>query len=386
MRPPVSSALASADPHGDGADDLLRALLSAGGQADASGLPSRPGLNFATPDSLALTTHPAIRNAALAGLGHHGPSTHALEMRLAAFLKLPAALTFRSGDAAIRQVLRSFLVPGDQVIVDCAAPPAMAEAVLAARAHLHRSPAGSVAGVERRLSRLARQPRKGRLVIAVPAVSAQASRVADLAELSDLASHHGATLIVDVTHDLGAIGPAGGGMAEVQGCTGRADILLGSFDRSFAASGGFAAFRDPALSQACGQAEALSPVNASVILAALDLIASAEGSRRRRNLHGLVLRLRNHLMADGVKVMGQPSPFIPILLPAETALPRTALLESAGPRLALVQAPVVPLHAPRWHVHLTAAHSPADIDDLAELIRDVSRAFDRSPASIRVPA
>ncbi|MGB3251212.1 MAG: hypothetical protein WBB13_18825, partial [Tabrizicola sp.] len=100
----------------------------------------------------------------------------------------------------------------------------------------------------------------------------------------------------------------------------------------------------------------------------------------------LSLRLRNHLMADGIRPMGKASPFVPILLPLLTALPRTALLESAGPRVALLQSPTVPLHAPRWRIQLTAAHSPADIDDLAELIRDVTRAFDRRFVHPRVPA
>lgn len=365
--------------------------------------PPRLALNFASFDYLALAAHPAIRTAALAALGRHRLTATAptdrqglaapvltLESHLAEFLHLPAAAVFPSGSEAIRLTLGALLRPGDCVIVDGGAHPAMADAVLAARAALHRSPPASVEGIERRLVRLARQPRSGRLFIAVPAVSAHASRIPDLADLSALARTYGATLIVDSTHDLGALGPTGGGMAEIQGCLGRIDIMLGSFARTFGAAGGYAAFRDPSLKSALCQTRwrttPMSPVNASAILAALDLVSGSEGRRRRRNLHGLSLRLRNHLMADGVKVMGKASPFVPILLPARTALPRTALLESAGPRVQLLQAPVVPLHAPRWRIALSAAHGPADIDDLAELVRDVTRAFDRKPIQARVPA
>jgi glycine C-acetyltransferase len=364
---------------------------------------SRPGMNFAMQDYLALASHPAVRAAALASLGHHrlaapGPAPRhgltapvlALETRLASFLGLPAATTFASGSEAIRLTLQTLLRPGDEVIIDSDAHPAMFESVLIAKAHLHRSPSGLLEGVERRLNRLVRQHRRGRLVIAVPAVSAHGSRLAELAELAALARLHGAVLIVDVSHDLGAMGQTGVGTAEIQGCIGRVDIVLGSFAKTFAASGGFAAFRDPALKSAlhAGQwrTTALSPVNASAILAALDIVSGPEGKRRRRNLHGIALRLRNHLMADGVKVMGKASPLVPILLPHLTALPRTALLESAGPQVTLLQAPSVAAHAPRWRIQLNADHSPADIDDLAELIRDVTRAFDRQPARTRVPA
>lgn len=361
------------------------------------GPPLRLGLNFAAQDYLALTLHPTLRSAALDALGlpcilSSRPGLTApvldLEARMSTFLDQPAALSFRSGIEAIRLTLGTLLRPRDDVILDAGAHPAMAKTVLAAGAQLHRSPAASVAGVERRLSRLARQPRRGRLIIVTPAVAGHTSRIADLAELCALARTHSALLIVDTTYDLGAIGPTGGGLAEIQGCTSRIDIVLGSFFRTFGAVGGYAAFRDPDLMSAVRalRTPALSPINASVILAALALVTGEEGRRRRRNLHGLSLRLRNHLMADGIKVMGQASPFVPVLLPAKTALPRTALLESAGPRIVLLQAPTVPLHAPRWSIQLSAAHGQADIDDLAELIRDVTQAFDRMPVRTRVPA
>ena len=357
------------------------------------------GLTFTVQDYLGLSSHPAVRSAALGALGTHRllsprvgltDSVLVLEDGLAAFLKLPAAVTFPSGAEAIRQTLRSLLRPNDHVIVDSAAHPAMFETIQLSPSHLHRSPSASVDGVERRLTRLARLRHRGRLIIAVPAISAHGSKVADLADLCALARQHQALLVVDATHDLGALGLSGGGVAEIQGCRERIDILLGSFAKTFGAGGGFAAFRDPAhktaLCQSPAQTTALSPVNAAAIHAALEIISSPEGHRRRRNLHGLSLRLRNHLMADGIRPMGKASPFVPILLPALTALPRTALLESAGPRVTLLQVPTVPLHAPRWRIQLTADHSPADIDDLAELIRDVSRTFARSPTRAGVPA
>lgn len=362
----------------------------------------RLGMNFALQDYLGLAAHPAVRSAALAALGQHrlaapGPAPRlgltapvlALETRIAAFLRLPVATTFASGSDAIRHTLRAILRPEDDVIVDSDAHPAMFETVLLSRARLHRSPAASVDGVERRLSRLARQPHRGRLVIAVPAISTHGSRIAELAELAALARPHDALLIVDVSHDLGAMGQSGGGVMEIQACLGRVDVVLGSFAKCFGAAGGFAAYRDPALKpvlrQGQWQTTALSPVSAAAILAALDIVTAPEGRRRRRNLHGIALRLRNHLMADGIKVMGKASPLVPVLLPAPTALARTALLESAGPLVTLLQAPSVAGHAPRWRLQLTADHSPADIDDLAELIRDVTRAFDRKPAPQAVP-
>jgi glycine C-acetyltransferase len=389
-----------------GADRLL--VLPGGAAAAASTVfdpkdHRTPGLNYATQDYLALAAHPALRSAAMAALGQHRlcpPGTApclgltapvlALEERIAAFLQLSQAVTFPSGAEAIRATLHTLLSPGDDVIVDAGAHPAMFETVLAARARLHRSPAASLDGVERRLRRLSSRPGRGRVWVAVPAISAHGSAMADLAELSALCHSHGAGLIADVTHDLGSMAQGGGGVMEIQGCMGRIPVVIGSFAKCFGASGGFAAFHDQSLVDRlrgghAGQwrTAALSPVNAAAILAAFDLIDSPEGRRRRRRLHGNALRLRNHLMADGLRVMGQPSPLVPVRLSPLTALPRTALLESAGPRVTLLRAPIVAAHTPRWRIQLSSDHGAADIDDLAELIRDVTRAFDRPVRTFR---
>ncbi len=358
-----------------------------------------PGLNFAAQDYLGLAAHPALRGAAIAALGQHrlvasGPTVPTisltLEDRIARFLALPAAVTFPSGAEAIRATLHMLLRPGDDIIVDTGAHPAMMETVLTTRARLHRCPAGSVDAVERRLRRLTRQHRRGRLYVAVPSIAALTSVIADLAELTSICAAYAAALIVDVSHDVGCIAQGGRGVMEVQGSLSQVDVVLGSFAKSFGAPGGFVACRDPALRDLIRQSgpgqrrtSPLSPVFAAAILAALDIVDSAEGRRRRRRLHGNSLRLRNHLMADGLRVLGQPSPLVPVLLPPITALPRTVLLHSAGPVVPLLQAPLVAGRTPRWRIQLSADHSPADIDDLAELIRDVTRAFDRPARTLR---
>ncbi len=345
----------------------------------------RLGLDFATEDYLGLARHPAVLASASADSEpDHRPKdcpVTAPQSLLAAHLQLPAVLTFASGAEAIGETFAALLSPDDDVLVDSGAHPAMFTAILAARAGLHRFPSGSLDAAERRLLRLARQPRRGRLIVAVPAVSAAGSRVADLAGLSALTRHSGALLVADVSQDFGALGQDGGGVMELQGCLGRIDVVLGSLGKCFAVAGGFAGFRDPALAAAVRRRMTPSPlpVDADRLLTATRIVFSPEGRRLRQNLHGIALRLRNHLLADGARVLGAASPFVPILLPPATALPRTALLASAGPSVTLLQAPQVSPHAPRWRVELNARHSPADIDDLAELIRDVNRAFDRVP-------
>jgi 7-keto-8-aminopelargonate synthetase-like enzyme len=215
----------------------------------------------------------------------------------------------------------------------------------------------------------------------VSAVSTYGSRVADLAELSALARAFDATLVADVTHDLGAMGQSGRGVMEIEGCLGRVDVVLGSLGKCFGAPGGFVAFDDPDLGrrmrQRARRGAGLSRVNTAAILAGLALIDSPEGRRRRLRLHGCTLRLRNHFFADGIAAMGQASPIVPVALTALTATEQAALLQSAGPIVPLVTTPLVSPRLPRWRILLNADHGTADIDDLAELVRDVTRTFGR---------
>jgi glycine C-acetyltransferase len=340
------------------------------------GLPR--GLDFTVPDPLGLAQHPALRAAAAkvqAAPFSPGPACAALDARLARFCHLPAALTFASGGEAVHATLGALLGPGDEVIVDAGLPPAYAAAVHAARARLHLCPPASVEAVERRLLRL---PRQARRFVCVPALSDLASLTADLGDLVALAVAQGATLIVDVSQDLGTLGLSGRGLAEVQGCLGQIDVLVGGVSGSFGVAAGIAAVRDPSLLARLRPARSpatLAPILAGALLAALELVDSDEGRRRRRRLHGNSLRLRNHLMAEGLRLLGQPGPCVPIPLPPGQAERMTALLASTGPRVPLITAPFVGRHHPRWLVRLSSDHSPADIDNLAEVIVDVTRAL-----------
>lgn len=351
--------------------------------------------NFGVQDYLALAADPRLRAAAMAArvaqAGIAGSLVTSVEEKVARLLHLPDAIAFASGTDAIRASLQALVSPGDSVILDAGANSAMFETVFTSQARLLRSPPGSVEGVERRLHRLFATRPQGRVWVAVPAVSAFASTVADLTGLSALCRHYGAGLIVDVSHDLGAMGSGGGGVIELQGCRMRADLVVGSFAKTFGAAGGFAAFRDPVLkarilarTSQSRRTIGLSPTGAATILAAFEIILGTEGRDRRQRLLGNSLRLRNHLMAEGLPAMGQPSPFVPLRLAAGCAVSCTTLLESAGLVVGLIQAPLVGRHSPRWRLTLSADHDLADIDDLADLIRDVTRILARSRTRVRV--
>lgn len=348
------------------------------------------GINFASQDYLSLSQHPALHAAVGVSAGRCGLHANgspplmglstpliALETRVAQFLRLPEAAVFASGAEANRAAVRTLIRAGDHVVIDAGAHSAFFEAARAITRHVHRTPPASADAVERRLRRLHRENPKAGLLVVTSAVAAFSADIPDLAVLADLCREHGATLLVDVAHDLGAMGPTGRGVLELQAVLARVDVVTGSFAKCFGSNGGFVASRDPALKPALrfsragqGGSSALSPLQAAVILAAFDIVESPEGAVRRQRLMANVLRLRNHLMADGFVLMGRSAPFVPVRLESlPIARQITAAVEAEGALVTLLENPAVAGHAPRWRLQLMADHSTAEIDHFANLAR-----------------
>src|SRR4028118_628414 len=90
-------------------------------------------------------------------------------------------------------------------------------------------------------------------------------------ELQAICHEWGATLLVDVAHDFGALGPRGTGSVGAQQMLGKVDLVMGAFSKTFASNGGFLATRSPAVRQYVRVfggphifSNAISPVQAGV--------------------------------------------------------------------------------------------------------------------------
>jgi 8-amino-7-oxononanoate synthase len=63
----------------------------------------------------------------------------------------------------------------------------------------------------------------------------------DVASVSELCRAHGARLMVDEAHGVGALGPTGTGACELFGVQDDVDLRMGTFSKSLASCGGFIA-------------------------------------------------------------------------------------------------------------------------------------------------
>jgi glycine C-acetyltransferase len=346
------------------------------------------GVNFGSQDYLSLSSHPAIMAAAKDAIDRFGVHsagsatlmgntvlTHELEENLADFLGYDDCIVFPTGWAAGYGVIKTLVRDTDYIVIDRLAHASLMEGARNATRNVFSFRHLSNEDVASRLERIRRKHSAAAILVVTETAFSMDSDVPDLKPLIDICRHWGATLMVDAAHDLGAIGPGGLGFIEQQGLTGQVDILMGSFSKTFASNGGFVACNHRALRMAlrfgCGPAtfsNAMGPVQAAVVLKALDIVRSPEGDRRRERLMDNSCRLRDRLSAAGFKVLGEPSAIVPTIL-GNAALSRltTRYALENGAIVNLVEYPAVSLNTCRWRLQVMADHTAQQISQLVDV-------------------
>lgn len=355
---------------------------------DRAGRPAH-GVNFASQDYLSLSAHPAIVAAAqqtAAARGVHSAGSAALmgltdltielEQMMAAWLGYEDATVFPTGWGAGYGVIKALVRPTDHVVIDMLAHACLMEGAQAATPHVHPFAHLSARGLDSRLARIRREHPEAGILVVTESLFSMDSDTPDLAHAIQACRMHGATLVVDCAHDLGCLGPDGLGHLAAQGVLGEVDIVMGSFSKTFASNGGFVASSHPALKLAlrytCGPqtfTNAISPIQAAVVLKALEIVRSEEGRERRTRLLDNINYLRSRLAAGGFVTLGAPSPIVPAML-GDSALSRLICSEvlRAGALVNLVEYPAVSRNTSRFRLQVMADHTEADIDEFCDIL------------------
>lgn len=163
-----------------------------------------------------------------------------------------------------------------------------------------------------------------------------------------------------------------------------ADIIIGSFSKTFGSNGGFIAVKTKAAAEYLKYysathtfSNALSPVQAASVLAALNIVRSEEGRMLRRKLMDNILYLRAQMTKAGLETLGDPSPIVPVRLGLE-GVGRFASrhLMALGGIANLVEYPAVPQGGARFRFHVMASHTRADIDQVVAVLTKAMHSAD----------
>ncbi|CAG2102135.1 unnamed protein product [Medioppia subpectinata] len=164
-----------------------------------------------------------------------------------------------------------------------------------------------------------------KIVIIVEGVYSMEGSIANLPELIRLKKKYKCYLYVDEAHSIGAIGPNGRGITDFYGCDPNdIDLLMGTFTKSFGASGGYIAGprhvidRIRAYTQSAYATNMSAPIAQQIISVVKVLIGETDGTdgiERINRLSENTKYFRKRLKEMGFIVLGHPeSPVIPILL------------------------------------------------------------------------
>jgi 8-amino-7-oxononanoate synthase len=215
------------------------------------------------------------------------------------------------------------------------------------------------------------EPRRTAL-LATDGVFSMDGDLAPVPELARCARTHDAWLLVDDAHGLGVIGEQGGGVLEHFALGSEAvPVLLGTLGKAFGSFGAFVAGSAALIELLIQKARpylyttALPPPVAAASRAALAIVRGE--SWRRARLQALVRRFRAAAQGFGVSLLESTTPIQPVLLGSPVAaLSAQRALAAAGYWVVAIRPPTVPAGSARLRVTLSAAHSEAQVEALAQ--------------------
>ena len=339
-------------------------------------------------DYLGLSTHPRLVAAATTAASEWGLGARAsrllagttiwhtrLERALADWFGAEDAIVFPSGYLTNLGTLGALLSSDDLVIVDRLVHASLLDAARASRATLkvfHHNDAAHLAQL------LSRTPSGRRRLIVTEGVFSMDGDLAPLRDLLAVVEAHEAMLYVDDAHGAFVLGEQGRGTPAALGVSHARFLYMGTLGKALGCQGGFLVGPSPLIEWLRNRARpfiystALATPLAAAAVEALQVLR--DEPQRRRQLHERVDRLRTQLARHGASTIHVPSHIVPIHL-GETprALEIAQRLFEQGHWAPAIRPPTVPQGTARLRLSLSALHTEAHIDSLAQLLADELR-------------
>jgi 8-amino-7-oxononanoate synthase len=358
--------------------------------ADPAG--PRPLLAFCSNDYLGLAAHPAVAEALVRGVravgagsgasalisGHHRAHER-VEERFAALLAphIPRcrALLFGTGYLANTATIAALADREAAIFSEALNHASLIDGVRLSPAARHIYPHADLAA----LGAMLRASTARQKIIVTDAVFSMDGDLAPLPQLLALAEEHGALLMVDDAHGFGVLGPRGAGALAHFALRSENLVYVGTLGKALGVSGAFVAAHANVIEWLVQRGRpyvfstAPPPALSYGLEAALDIATGVEGDALRGALAGHVARLQ-----AGLRV----APWCP--LPSTTAIQPIVIGDNAGTMdaaaalfergiwVAGIRPPTVAEGSARLRATLSAAHTPAQVDELIAALNALS--------------
>ena len=335
---------------------------------------------------LGLTTDPDVMEAGLQAIRDYGTGCSGsrllngtlklhleLEAELASFLRKEAVTTLPTGFQTNLGIISAIVGRNDYVLCDRDNHASIYDGCKLSYGKMLRYKHNDMEDLERQLERV---PKDAGILIVTDGVFSMGADLCNLPEICRLAKKFGARVMVDDAHALGVIGEGGRGTASYFGLEDQVDIYMGTFSKSLASLGGYAAGPKRVIeyikhnSRPFMFAASITPASCAVALASLRKLEAEP--ERVTHLRELSDYMREGLKQRGMRIREGITPIIPIFTyDAINTLKKATELYDAGVYVNTVLPPAAPADGCMLRCSLMATHTKALIDEAMDIMKTV---------------
>ena len=351
-------------------------------------------INLASNNYLGLTTHPKLREAALAATKKYGVGSGAvrtiagtmslhmeLEEKIARFKNVEACVVFQSGFTANAGTVSALLSKEDFIISDELNHASIIDGARLSRAKILVFRHKDVAHAEEQLASVKDQP--GRKLVITDGVFSMDGDIGPLPSLCEVAEKYGAIMMVDDAHSSGVLGRNGRGTIDHFNVHGRVDVQVGTLSKAIGALGGYV----------CGSRDLIEflyhrgrpflfstshpPSVAATCIAAFDVLE--QEPERIEKLWENTRFFKKELGNLGFNIGGKntpasETPITPIIVgEGRLAMEFSRELFKEGVMATGIAFPTVPEGKARIRTIMTATHTREELDRALEVLKKVGK-------------
>ena len=344
-------------------------------------------LSFCSNDYLGLANNPALIAAMQTAAGDAGVGSGAsnlitghhrfhdnLEKKLAKFVQMPAALLFSTGYMANIGVISALVGRDDAVFCDKLNHACLNDGAILSRAEFNRFAHNDVEMLESQL----KKSKGKRKLIAVDAVFSMDGDIAPLPDYMRLCEQYDAYLYVDDAHGFGVLGAHGSGSLSHYSLQSPRLIYMATMGKAAGVAGAFVAGEQVVIDYLIQKARSYvystpaPPALSATLAESVNLIEN--GDDLRAHLQALILTLQQNLNFKKWQLWPSKTAIQPLVVGNNhEALQLSEYLQKMGILVPAIRPPTVPVNTARLRISLSAAHSEADVLQLAQAINQAEK-------------
>jgi glycine C-acetyltransferase len=349
----------------------------------------REVINLSSNNYLGLTTHPKLRQKALAAIEQWGVgsgavrtiagtmSIHmALEEKIAKFKHVEAAVVFQSGFTANAGTVQAILGREDVIISDELNHASIIDGCRLSRAEIKIFPHKDIEGCEKVLKEVAGRPCRKLLI--TDGVFSMDGDIAPLPQLVELAEKYGCIMMIDDAHASGVLGRNGRGTVDHYNLHGRVDVQVGTLSKAIGALGGYVCSTRDTIEFLYHRARPFlfstshPPSVAATCLAAFEVLE--EEPQLIDKLWANTKSFKEGLKKLGFNTGVSETPITPVIVgDAALAHEFSRQLFQEGVFAQGIGFPTVPQGKARIRTIVTATHTPKELQRALEILERVGK-------------